>query len=100
MTALTLLGTASLVEVNRLRLLVDAGAGVVRRLAHIGLAVGDSDITFLTHLHDDHTAALTEFESPQMSLGHMRAEHLSPAVISGTCAVPPSDHQRRRRWST
>lgn len=71
MSSLTLLGTAggpgghprrsgiaSLVEVDGMRMLVDAGVGVVRQLAHVGLTVGDIDIVFLTHLHDDHTAGL------------------------------------------
>ena len=71
MTAITLLGTAggpgghtrrsgiaSLVEFDGTRMLVDAGVGVVRQLAHVGLTVGDIDIVFLTHLHDDHTAGL------------------------------------------
>lgn len=71
MTLLTLLGTAggpgghvhrsgiaSLVEVDGIRMLVDAGVGVVRQLAYVGLTVGDIDIVFLTHLHDDHTAGL------------------------------------------
>jgi ribonuclease BN (tRNA processing enzyme) len=71
MTSLTLLGTAggpggharrsgiaSLVQVGGIRMLVDAGVGVVRQLAHVGLTVGDIDIVFLTHLHDDHTAGL------------------------------------------
>jgi len=51
-------GIASLVEVAGVRVLVDAGVGVVRQLAHIGLSVGDIDIVVLTHLHDDHTAGL------------------------------------------
>ena len=71
MTALTLLGTAggpggharrsgiaSLVEVAGVRMLVDAGVGVVRQLARVGLTCGDIDVVFLTHLHDDHTAGL------------------------------------------
>lgn len=51
-------GIASLVDVADRRYLVDAGAGVARQLAHVGLAVGDIDVVFLTHLHDDHTAGL------------------------------------------
>lgn len=71
MTSITLLGTAggpggnvhrsgiaSLVECDGVRMLVDAGVGVVRQLARVGLTVGDIDIVFLTHLHDDHTAGL------------------------------------------
>jgi len=71
MTTVTLLGTAggpgghrdragiaTLVEVDGMRILVDAGVGVVRQLAHVGLTVGDIDLIFLTHLHDDHTAGL------------------------------------------
>jgi ribonuclease BN (tRNA processing enzyme) len=71
MMSLTLLGTAggpgghvaragisSLVEAGGIRVLVDAGVGVVRQLAHVGLTVGDVDIVLLTHLHDDHTAGL------------------------------------------
>lgn len=51
-------GIASLVHVGELRMLVDAGVGVVRQLTRVGLTVGDIDIVFLTHLHDDHTAGL------------------------------------------
>ncbi|MGV2982801.1 MBL fold metallo-hydrolase [Microbacterium sp. AGC85] len=71
MMSLTLLGTAggpgghrdragisSLVEVDGARFLIDAGVGVVRRLALVGLSVADVDAVFLTHLHDDHTAGL------------------------------------------
>jgi ribonuclease BN (tRNA processing enzyme) len=71
MSSLTLLGTAggpggharrsgiaSLIEHDGRRMLVDAGVGVVRQLAHLGPTVGDVDIVFLTHLHDDHTAGL------------------------------------------
>jgi ribonuclease BN (tRNA processing enzyme) len=39
-------------------MLVDAGVGVVRQLGQVGLGVGDIDVIFLTHLHDDHTAGL------------------------------------------
>lgn len=71
MMSLTLLGTAggpgghperagiaSLIEAAGIRVLVDAGVGVVRQLAHVGLTVGDVDVVVLTHLHDDHTAGL------------------------------------------
>ncbi|WP_417563926.1 MBL fold metallo-hydrolase [Microbacterium sp.] len=51
-------GIASLVTAGGRRLLVDAGDGVVRQLAHAGHSVNDIDEVFLTHVHDDHTAGL------------------------------------------
>jgi len=97
MTSLTLLGTAggpgghrdrsgiaSLLEVNGMRLLIDAGVGVVRQLAHVGLTVGDIDIIFFTHLHDDHTAGLPAL----MSFRHtMRCGPLTLIGPPGTTAL-------------
>lgn len=49
-------GPASAVVVGNRLFVVDAGAGVTRRLAAAGFPrVHDIDATFITHLHSDHT---------------------------------------------
>lgn len=70
-TRLVLLGTAAgpvpralrsqpanLVQVGERNYLVDAGEGVVRQLAALGLQPRNIDTVFLTHLHMDHVAGL------------------------------------------
>jgi len=37
---------------------VDAGDGVVQRLAQAGVAIREIGTIFITHGHDDHTAGL------------------------------------------
>jgi len=70
---LTLLGTgtavprlersssACLLRVNDRNILIDCGAGTLRRLLEDGLSYHDIDLLLLTHLHPDHTADLVPF---------------------------------------
>ena len=50
-----------LVEAGEQAILIDAGPGVVRRLAATGVSVADVTTILLTHYHPDHTAGLVEF---------------------------------------
>ena len=50
--------SSNLLTVNRTHYVVDAGDGVVRRLAKAGINVREVGIVFITHHHDDHTAGL------------------------------------------
>jgi ribonuclease BN (tRNA processing enzyme) len=50
--------SSNLLTVNGTRYVIDAGDGVVRRLAKAGVDVRDVGTIFLTHHHDDHTAGL------------------------------------------
>src|SRR5262245_47756005 len=49
---------SNLLIVNDTLYVVDAGDGVTRRIAKAGFNVRDVGIIFITHHHDDHTAAL------------------------------------------
>lgn len=51
-------GIASLLRVAGKVYLVDAGDGVGRQLARVGVPERSINTIFLTHLHDDHTAGL------------------------------------------
>lgn len=50
--------SSNLLTVNGTRYVVDAGDGVVRRLARAGINIRDIGTIFITHHHDDHTAGL------------------------------------------
>jgi ribonuclease BN (tRNA processing enzyme) len=50
--------SSNLLIVNGTLYVVDAGDGVVRRIAKAGLNVRDVGTIFITHHHDDHTAGL------------------------------------------
>ena len=50
--------SSNLLIVNGAMYLIDAGDGAARRLAKAGIRIRDLGTIFLTHLHDDHTAAL------------------------------------------
>ena len=68
----TLLGTGSpapvmnrfgpgvLVEAGGKKLLIDSGRGGTQRLRQAGLALGEIDAVFLTHLHSDHVVGLPD----------------------------------------
>jgi ribonuclease Z len=70
--AVTLLGTGSprpeierfgpsiLVQAGSQTLLFDVGRGAHQRLAQAGVAVGQIDAVFLTHLHSDHTVGIPD----------------------------------------
>lgn len=51
-------GIASLITIDGHNYLIDAGEGVVRQLARVGIDARNVPTVFLTHLHDDHTAGL------------------------------------------
>lgn len=53
-------GPSSLVQSDGTTLLVDAGRGVVMRLAAAGVAAPMLDAVLLTHLHSDHLCALND----------------------------------------
>ena len=50
--------SSNLVTVNGTHYVIDAGDGVARRLAKVGINVREIGIVFITHHHDDHTAGL------------------------------------------
>ena len=53
-------GSATLVEAGGARLLVDAGRGVLMRLAAAGIVPPMLDAVLLTHLHSDHITDLND----------------------------------------
>jgi len=53
-------GQSVLVDVNGLQLLFDAGRGVMTQLFAAGYSANDVDMTFITHLHSDHTVGLPD----------------------------------------
>ena len=86
-------GPATLVRSGATNLLIDAGRGVLMRLAAAGVAVGQVNVVLLTHLHSDHitdlgdlvtTRWITSFEpSPLTVLGPVgTADHLSDLLDS------------------
>ena len=50
--------SANVLIVNGVPYIIDAGDGIVRRLAEAGINIRDIGVIFITHHHDDHTAAL------------------------------------------
>src|ERR1700728_3520247 len=50
--------SSNLLIVNGTPYVVDAGDGVVRRLAQAGVSIREIGTIFITHGHDDHTAGL------------------------------------------
>jgi ribonuclease BN (tRNA processing enzyme) len=55
------LASSYLVTAGTVRVLVDIGPSVVRRLLEFGYQVNDVDVILLTHFHVDHTADLSTF---------------------------------------
>ncbi len=53
-------GAATLVLVNGMTLLFDAGRGVMQRIYDSGVDLNSVDTIFLTHLHSDHIVGLPE----------------------------------------
>lgn len=53
--------TGLLIEHLGIRLLVDAGPYIRQLVRHHGISLSQIHGLFLTHIHDDHTAGLTEF---------------------------------------
>ncbi|MGE5358740.1 MAG: MBL fold metallo-hydrolase [Bacteroidales bacterium] len=72
-------GPASAVVVGDRLFLVDAGAGVTRRLAASGFPrVKDVEATFITHLHSDHTLGYPDLVFTTWIMGRR-----SPLVVYG-----------------
>jgi ribonuclease Z len=62
-------GPATLVAHGATRLLVDTGSGVAAQLQQAGVAVGDLDRVFVTHLHSDHVIDLGHLVLSRWILG-------------------------------
>lgn len=70
MTKLTVLGSgtffvnkdvsssASVLEINNTKILIDCGPGTLVRLSEAGFDLNDIDYVFITHFHPDHTSDL------------------------------------------
>lgn len=78
-------GAATLVQAGGTRLLVDAGRGVLMRLAGAGLLPTGLDAVLLTHLHSDHVTDLNDVITTRWVMSPSR----SPLRIYG-----PRDTQR------
>ena len=52
---------AALVEIGHSRILLDLGAGTIRRLLETGHTIFDISHVFITHFHPDHTGELVSF---------------------------------------
>lgn len=50
--------TASLLELDGRRIVIDAGLGVTRGLVEAGVSLRDLDVVLVTHLHSDHVLEL------------------------------------------
>src|SRR5262249_55282023 len=81
---------SNLLIVNGTLYVVDAGDGVVRRIAKAGFNVRDVGVIFITHHHDDHTAGLGTLMSaawdnqrtkPINVYGPPRTEELAKAAV-------------------
>lgn len=53
--------SATIIEIPRNKILVDIGAGTLRRMAIEGIGIHSIDYIFLTHFHPDHVADLIPF---------------------------------------
>ena len=72
-------GIATLVRIGVRNYLVDAGDGVSRQLAHVGISDVAIPVVFLTHLHDDHYAGLTALASFAYTLRSRSLHLVGPA---------------------
>lgn len=91
---------ASLVRYGGQAILVDSGDGAADQLAKAGLAIGDLQAVFISHLHFDHTGGLFGLLSLRYQAGYMTpltlygppglketVDHLVAAIGPGTKAV-------------
>ena len=53
--------SSNLLIVNGALYVLDAGPGGTRRLTRAGISIRDIDNIFITHAHDDHTAASASY---------------------------------------
>lgn len=72
--------SAYLVTARRVKVLVDVGPAVVRRLLERGYEVDDVDVIVLTHFHVDHTADLSTFF---FACNYGRVSRVKPLTIIG-----------------
>src|SRR5215469_10111099 len=77
--------TSDLLIVNNTYYVIDAGDGVVRRLAKTGIDMRQIGTIFLTHLHDDHMAGLGTLMSEVWDLN--RTKPINAYGPPGTEAV-------------
>jgi ribonuclease BN (tRNA processing enzyme) len=82
--------SCNLLTVNGTHYVIDAGDGVARRIAQMGVDVRDIGTIFITHHHDDHTAGLGTLMSlawdrqrtkPVHVYGPPRTEELVKAAV-------------------
>ncbi len=64
--------SSNLLIVNGALYIVDAGAGVTRRLTKAGTSIRDIGNIFITHAHDDHTAGLGELFTAEWNLNRTK----------------------------
>jgi len=74
--------SAYLLRISGLNILIDCGAGTVRRLLEAGVSYHDIDLLLLTHLHPDHTADLVPLLFACRYHTDPRVKHL--ALVGGT----------------
>ncbi|HTO08131.1 MAG TPA: MBL fold metallo-hydrolase [Myxococcota bacterium] len=72
-------GAGTLVEVDGVRLQVDAGRGTVLRLAGSGTPLPSLDAVLLTHHHSDHLVALADLVLSRWLAGAHRTRIVAPA---------------------
>jgi ribonuclease BN (tRNA processing enzyme) len=70
--------TANAVVIDGTPYIVDLGEGALAAMRKAGIAFRDVGRVFLTHLHDDHSAAVGSFLSHQWSDGR-----IAPTVVAG-----------------
>lgn len=59
---------ASLVHFNNKVYLIDAGPNILKNLSYLGLGLSEIDGIFLSHIHDDHFAGITELLNVERKL--------------------------------
>jgi ribonuclease BN (tRNA processing enzyme) len=65
--------SSNLLIVNNTFYVIDAGDGVTRRLAKVGIRIREIGTIFLTHLHDDHTSGLAPLMSVAWDQNRVKA---------------------------
>lgn len=85
-------GPSILVEAGDQTLVFDSGRGVLQRLAQVGIAAGDVDAIFLTHLHSDHIVGLPDL----WLVGWLTSRRATPWKLFGPAGTARMfDHLRQ-----